>query len=273
MAETIEEVRQRVRQAQVNYFDNLRYLENLLVQERGYVSKIPQNQDVVVLMSGGLDSSIMVAKIIEDWNCKVHPLFLKRGARNEKYEEEALDFFAGVYLQKFPDNFSEPVKLTYEIPPKIFKVGFPQSFSKTVGIPMRNSTMQNLAVMYAVSLQNRGIEAKTIFSGSIYDDNTEPELGLLSLRSQTLSTCVQMADWQWNITSPLTDPYLVDSPLSKADLINYAVKKFLPVDKTRTCFSSDSEACGVCHACKKRLQAFEETGFADIIKYREKGEL
>lgn len=267
--ETAEQIKKRVKKAQRNYFQNIKAIENILQKERHYVSKVPENKDVIVLCSGGLDSSVMIQKIIEDWNVRVHPLFFRRGARAEEYEEQAFDFFVDFYRKRFPDNIGELFKLKVEIPPADFKRYFPENLALTQGHPLRNSTMQNLAVMYAVSLQGKGIEARTIFSGSIDDDVTEPELGLLSLRAQTLSTCIQLADWRWNITSPLTDSYLAEKPISKGDLIKYALEKFIPLEKTRTCFSSERTADRTCFACKKRLAAFENIGIKDSLRYQE----
>jgi len=266
--ESIEQIRARVKQAQKNYHGNMLILEGILRNERGYVSRVPENEDVVVLCSGGLDSSVLIQKIIEDWNVKVHPLFIRRGARAEKWEEKAFDFFLEFYEKRFPDNMKDGFKLEYKLPPLEFRKCFPSAMALTVGHPLRNSTMQNLAVMYAVSIKGRqGIDVKTILTGSVAEDNTEPELGLLSLRAQTLSTCVQLGDWEWNITSPLSDYYLVEKPVSKKDLIEYSIQKFIPLEKTRTCFGADKIACGECFACKKRLKAFEELGVHDLLKY------
>jgi len=268
MIETEAQIRDRVRRAQAHYGSNLSTLNGLLMIERDYASKTPTDEDVVVLMSGGLDSSVLVQKVIGEFNVKVHPLFIKRGSRNQEFEEQAFDFFADFYKKRFPNNFFEPKKLNYEVPPNELKADFPPALAKTIGHPLRNSTMQNLAVMYAVSLQTKGVEAKTIFAGSVYEDNTEPELGLLSLRAQTVATCIEMGDWRWNITSPLTDPYLTNACVSKVDLIKYAFDTFVPIERTRTCFGSEPEACGTCNACQTRIAAFEEAGLPDNITYR-----
>jgi 7-cyano-7-deazaguanine synthase in queuosine biosynthesis len=131
--------------------------------------------------------------------------------------------------------------------------------------------MQNLAVMYAVSLNGKhDLNIRTILTGSVAEDQTEPELGLLSLRSQTLSTCIQLGDWDWQITSPLTDINLREYPLFKVNLIQYAVERGIPLEKTRTCFSADEVADGTCLACYKRLIAFEKAEVKDPVEYRGK---
>lgn len=264
-----KEIRRKVKKAQRNYKENIETIENMLKSERGYVSKVPKNEPVVVLMSGGLDSSVMIDKIIEDWNVKVYPLFFRRGARAERPEEQAFDSFVNFYKRRFPENFKETKKLKYEIPPSELKENFPKALALTVGHPLRNSTMQNLAVMYAVSLNGKsGLNIKTIFFGSVAEDNTEPEQGLLSLRAQTLNACIQTADWGWQITSPLTDPFLTENPVYKADLIEYAMQKFIPLEKTRTCFSPYRTADGTCFACQKRLKAFDYLKMKDPAKYK-----
>jgi len=268
MKESIEQIRARVKNAQRNYSSNVIRIENILKRERGYASRPPINEEAVVLMSGGLDSTVMVNKIIEDWNVKVFPLFVRRGSKNQEYEEKSFDFFSAFYTKKFPNNFMKPRKLDYQVPPADLKNDFPKNFALTVGHPMRNSTLQNLAIMYAVSLSEKSKNGVyTVLSGSVAEDNTEPELGILTLRTQTLNTCVSLGDWRWNITSPLTDPYFVKKPVSKVDLINYATIKFIPLEETRTCFSADEKADGTCHACVKRMNAFTNSGSADNIKY------
>jgi len=270
MNESIDQVVKRVQDSQRNYEDNLTFIEQILMDERGYVTRKPKKENVVALCSGGLDSSIMVEKIIEDYNLALFPIFFKRGARNEVFEEDAFDYFIDFYSKKFPKNIKEPYKTSFQIPPKDMKKDFPKNFVLSIGHPMRNSTMQNLAVMYAVSLNGKyDLDIKTVFSGSVGEDYTEPELGLLSLRTQTLNTCISMGDWSWQITSPLTDPYLTN-PIFKKDLIRYAIQKNIPLEKTRTCFSKNKTADGTCFACIKRLNAFKEIGITDPIKYKNK---
>jgi 7-cyano-7-deazaguanine synthase len=274
MAETIEQVRERVRKAQKNYKMNTSLLEDVLLQERGYVTRIPRGEDVVVLYSGGLDSTVMIDMLIKEWDVKVHPLYVKRGARAEKQEEKAVDYYYDYYKQKYPSNIGELAKINYQVPPEEFKKDFPPELAKTQGHPLRNSTLQNLAVMYCVSIdgkynkQGKSRKVRTIISGSIGEDGTEPELGLLSLRSQTLNTCIQMGDWEWQIVSPFTDTIIRDKPLYKKDLIKYAAANNIPLEYTRTCFSADEEADGSCFACQKRLKAFEEAGVKDPVKYK-----
>lgn len=258
MHESVEEIKARVKEAQKRYNADLNTIDTLLISKRGYEAKKPVDQDVVVLYSGGLDSTIMIDKIINDWNVQVHPLFIKRGAKAEKFEEEAFDYFIDYFQKKYPNNMHEGKKIEYEVPPKDFKDSFPKEYLQTIGHPLRNSTMENLAVMYAIGLNNtKGLFINTVLVGSVGDDSTEPEQGILSLRSQTLNTCINLGNWNWQITSPFTDPALVERPIYKHELIEYSIKKQIPIEKTRSCFSDQKEPDKTCIACVKREKALE----------------
>lgn len=268
MSESIGDIKRRVRHAQRMYGENVRSLEKMLKHERGCAARKPYDEDVVVLCSGGLDSSVMIDMVIREYSAKVHPLFIKRGARAERHEEAAFDFFMQFYGERFPRNVFKSSKLVVPVPPPEFKEYFPKELSQTIGLPLRNSTLENFAVMYAVALNGKyGLNIRTVLTGSVGDDSTEPELGLLSLRSQTVNTCIQMGDWEWQITSPLIDPVLQQNPVYKGDLIVYAREHEIPLDKTRSCFSDVVVADGTCGACQKRLKAFETVGMKDPIKY------
>jgi 7-cyano-7-deazaguanine synthase in queuosine biosynthesis len=269
MSETVEQINERVRVAQSNYDGILDTMETILIQERGFVSRDPIDEDIVALCSGGLDSSVMIDRVIFEYGAIVHPLFVKRGAKAEAFEEKAFDFFVDFYKRKYPQNIGEAANLDFKIPPLEFKDYFPKELGLSIGHPLRNSTLQNLAVMYAVCLNGKlGLNIRTVFTGSVAEGGTEPEGAILSLRSQTLNTCINLGDWGWQITSPLTDLFLRERPTYKVHLIKYALKENIPLEKTRTCFSDEEIADGTCDACKKRLRAFENAKVKDPLPYR-----
>ena len=64
------------------------------------------------------------------------------------------------------------------------------------------------------------------------------------------------------------DALLRKKPVYKIDLIEYALQRSIPLDKTRTCFGADETADGTCFACQKRLAAFNYIGIKDPLKYQ-----
>jgi 7-cyano-7-deazaguanine synthase in queuosine biosynthesis len=239
-----------VRRAQENHAENLAAIDAILRRERAYVFEIPHGEDVVALMSGGLDSTVMADLVMDEWKCRVHPVFVRRGARAQRWEEEAFDFFCGHF------GLKKPMKIDAEVPPKALKPHFSAAVQRVIGHPMRNATLQNLGVMAAVAINARdGLSIRTVFSGSVADDGTGPELGLLGLRVQMLSTCVHLADWTWQVTSPMTDPCARKAPLFKRDLLARARARGIPVGRTRSCFEASKRPCGTCTGCEKRARA------------------
>jgi 7-cyano-7-deazaguanine synthase in queuosine biosynthesis len=259
---------QRVLDAQKNYAANIAALEAILLRERGYLFEIPHGEDVIALLSGGLDSTLMVDLVIDEWRCRVHPLFVRRGARAEPYEERAFDYYCDLFRQMHGERLAEPIKLSYEVPPKVLKQHIPPERLQAVGHPLRNAVLQSLAVQTAVALNARdGLQIRTVFSGSVPEDTTSPEQGLLSLRVQMLSTCIQLGEWLWQITSPMTEPAARPRPLDDRDLIQRAVCRGIPLDQTRSCFGAAPRADGTCSACRKRRHAFAAAGVRDPVEY------
>lgn len=258
-----------VKKAYKNYELNLCKLEDILLSERSSVFRAPrEDEHVIVLLSGGLDSVIMTGILLNKFKCKVHPIYIKRGAKAQSLEEKSFDYFVEFYKKIHKDKVGKPYKFETGIPPKEFKKNFDRAMIDTVGHPLRNSTMQNYAVMYAISLGKQiGEKINTVFVGSVGEDYKEPESGLLSLRAKTISTCTSLGDWDFQITSPMLEKELKwdwkitrtgDRLLYKPDLIFYAEKIHpvrIPHEKSRSCFSAKETSCKECSACKKRYEA------------------
>jgi len=87
----------------------LEILERILIRKRGYVIKIPpRGSNVVACMSGGLDSTINLAILMEEFGLKVYPFFINRGQSAYIYE---------IYMKKHLltgiTNFSKKDTLIY----------------------------------------------------------------------------------------------------------------------------------------------------------------
>ena len=56
--------------------------------------------------------------------------------------------------------------------------------------------------------------------------------------------------------------------LSKAQIVQEAVKLNVPLEHTWSCYKEENEACGVCDSCRLRLNGFKIAGVTDPIKYK-----
>jgi 7-cyano-7-deazaguanine synthase len=240
------------------YQRNMQLLKDFLILNRGYVFEAPREETVILLFSGGMDSTTMIDLAIRQWDSKVILLHFKRNSRNQEWEEAAVDHFYEFYVKRYPENILELIKLEVEIPLRVNKQYLDQDRKKVLGLPMRNATMWNNTITQAVYLTGKyQTTIRTILVGSVNDDLDNPESGPLSLLSQTVSACICTATWQWQIHSPLVDDSFQKGGLSKVDLVSHAREKGIPLEKTRSCFDKSEEPCSECLACENRMKAFQ----------------
>ncbi len=57
--------------------------------------------------------------------------------------------------------------------------------------------------------------------------------------------------------------------LSKAQIVQEAVKLNVPLEHTWSCYKEEAEACGVCDSCRLRLNGFKLANAIDPIPYKE----
>ncbi len=231
----------------------------LIVQRRGHVNRL-YGSHAIVLMSGGLDSSVMAGLLLEKTSIVLHPLFIRRGSRAEKWEEQCYDYFYKYYHQKYPDRFNNGKKIEIQVPPlELKKYKNKEQLSK-YGHPMRNVALQTLGIQYAANLSSTlDTDIRTVLTATIPDDSF-PHSSLLALRTTTLLTCIESGDWRWNIISPLLDPEILGKTFRKDELISYAITAGIPLEHTRTCIQDSETPCLKCPECLSRIKAFETSG-------------
>ncbi|MHA1784400.1 MAG: 7-cyano-7-deazaguanine synthase [Candidatus Helarchaeota archaeon] len=241
------------------YNSNIQDIKHILIKNRGYVYEPPNGETVIILFSGGMDSTVLIDLVVKNWKCKIILLHFLRDAKNQQWENQAVDYFYNYYKNKFPKYLLELIKLKVQIPSRVNKEYMNKVRQKILGLPMRNSTMWNNAIAQAVYLSSKyHTTIRTILAGSVKDDLDSPESGPLALLSQTLHSCLCTATWNLQIWAPLTDDSFKNSGFSKLDLIKHAKNENIPIEKTRSCFGNQEEPCGECLACLNRDKAFQE---------------
>jgi len=238
------------------YGQNVNSIEAILVENRGYLREIPQDEHVILIFSGGMDSTILIDTIIRKWNCKVILLYFKRKSKNQKWEEKSIDFFFNFYQKRFPQNLVELIKLEIEIPSRLNKEYMDRSRQKVMMLPLRNAIMWGNAFTQAVYLSGKyGTTIRTVIAGSVKEDLSSPESGILSILSQNVHTCISMGLWYYQLLAPFIDNSL-EKRYSKVDLLQYATKYKIPIERSRSCFGPDEAPCNKCLACKNRNNAY-----------------
>ena len=222
-----------------------------------------QNKKAVVLVSGGLDSTtVMAIAKSEGYDCYTlsfdygqrHQAELKAaercavsmGAIEHKLVKLDLGAIGGSALTDdsidVPEEASEGIPITY--------------------VPARNTTFLAIALGWAEVL-----EAQDIFIGvnavdySGYPD-CRPEFITAFEKMANLATKVGVEGQPLHIRTPLID-------LTKAEIIQQGVALGVDYSQTVSCYQADDEgrACGKCDSCRLRQQGFEDAATLDPTRY------
>lgn len=216
----------------------------------------PQGRKCIVIWSGGIDSTVEIALLIEKFDYEVFPLFIRRGQKNLKEEEASVNFFSILFKEKYSERFHKTFFLEHEIPPKQLK----QLLHNGAHI-MRNSDIINDGVRYA-AINN----IKTVFTGSNTTDTaSDSHEKFYLIKTQEVQYALQ--DKNWVISSKY-----FQLGWGKKDIIKWGFDNNIPLYRTWSCWESvkkDLEIlhCGTCEACKARKNAFLQAGVNDDTKY------
>jgi len=196
------------------------------------------NDRVVVLWSGGLDSTGLIKIILDKYEGKVFPIFLKHGQRNEEFEYQSVKHYTEIFKAKFGSRFHEPFIATSAIPAPEFK------YFKS-RIMLRNSDLINNAVRFAA--EN---EIPTILIATFHYDMADGQKQFFEAKENEITIATGK---KIKVFSPFFDD---EFPcMTKTQVIDYCKTKGFDLSFTRSCYQRDEKPCGKCDACKIRKEA------------------
>lgn len=226
------------------------------------------NRNAVVLLSGGLDSTTVVA-IAKSQGYTIYALSFDYGQTHKAELAAAARIAASqnvarhVVLQIDLSTFGGSALTGDAAIPKRRSLdeighGIPVTY-----VPARNTVFLSLALAWAESLN-----ATDIFIGvnaldySGYPD-CRPEFIHAFEVMANLGTKIGTEGRHISIQTPLIS-------MSKADIIRTGLSLGVDYSMTVTCYDSSDqgEACGSCDACLLRLKGFAENSAADPVRYR-----
>ncbi len=267
-------------------FSNIKLFEKILIKKRGFVFKMPNKGSNVILMaSGGLDSMVVWGILMKEFGLNVYPITFNRGDKRRKQELNALKFFDKFYKKKFPKNYRKFLNFNLnqeELSIKIEKGASQLDEENILELLFKKSTypahlgtftiLPLLSRSYAMNLNLiKNLKINTIFSAvTVEDGEYTAHQTLTCFRSIMLDMCVAINDYSWQFVSACLEP---ESGffLKRSDLIAWAHKNKIPIEKTWTCYHSYKYQCGdECLACISRKKGFVEAGVLDKTQYRKK---
>jgi 7-cyano-7-deazaguanine synthase len=222
------------------------------------------NQKAVVIASGGIDSSTLLFKTV-----------------NENYETYALTFIYGQKHRKEIESakwICERLKVSHKILdlsvlkeiltgsaltdsnvaiPEVSADASHYDTLKATIVPNRNSIFLSIAIGYAVSAG-----ADRILFGAHHSDrgiypDCRPEFVEAFESAERLAT-----------DNP---DLIVDAPfadMDKCDIVRLGTELGVPYQKTWSCYRGDKLHCGVCSSCRERKRAFTQSGVSDPTNYQ-----
>lgn len=229
-------------------------------------------QRAVVLLSGGLDSSTVLA-IATQSGFTAHALTVHYGQRHE-FELEAAKKTAtamsvaehrfmevdlrGIGQSALTADISIPVDRSSEE----MNAGIPVTY-----VPARNTILLSCALAYAES-----IEAFDIFVGV----NALDYAGYPDCRPEYIAAFETMANLATKQAVESERSLTIHTPLihlSKAQIISKGLELGVDFALSSTCYSpsADGHACGRCDACRLRREGFAEVGAIDPVIYQATG--
>ena len=191
---------------------------------------------VVVLSSGGVDSSVMML-MLKKKNYRLFPLFIDYGQRSARAEWEACR-----RVCQFMDLQPERMDIQgfgHVIPSGLTRLNL--DIEKAAFVPTRNLLFLTLGAAYGFAVTAYVI-AIGVLANPIFPDQTAE---FVEKAQSVISTALGI-----NITilAPLIS-------LNKIDTLRLARKHGLPIEFTYSCHSGSKNRCGHCISCKERIAA------------------
>ncbi len=222
--------------------------------------------EAVVLLSGGLDSSTVVA-LAEEQGFEVVALTFDYGQRHKKELESArwvAEHFAVKehIVVKLDIGSLLKSSLTHpsiEMPERRTRQQIESSIPSTY-VPSRNTIFLSVASSIAESRDAAAvfIAANAVdFSG--YPDCT-PEFVAAFQLVLDVGTKAGKEGRGIRVEAPLLRK-------SKAEIVREAVRLKVPIEKTWSCYRGGAKACGRCDSCLLRLEGFAAAGVQDPLPY------
>ena len=223
-------------------------------------------QRALVLCSGGLDSTTLLAQVVERFGKEnVVALSVQYGQKHERElaSAQAVADYYGVELRQidvaaiFADSSCSLLShADAAIPHESYDEQLAHAEDAPVVstyVPFRNGLFLSCAASMALSL-----ECSVLFYGAHHDDwagDAYPDCSREFVEAMDSAIRLGTAD-QLHVEAPFVT-------WSKADIVGEGVRLGVPYELTWSCYEGGDKPCGQCATCIDRARAFEAHGLVD----------
>ncbi len=227
------------------------------------------NRKAVVLLSGGLDSSVCMA-VAKSEGYELLPISFNYHQRHKKELEAAASVAKYYQVERhliIETNMeaiggSALTDASIDVPAgEINASTVPVTY-----VPARNLIFLSYALGYA-----EVTGAERIYIGV----NALDYSGYPDCRPEFVAMFQQLANYSTKATAEDGREILIETPLidlTKKDIVLLGDKLGAPLHLTTSCYEGKDEACGRCDSCLLRLKGFAEAGRVDPILYHTRSE-
>ncbi len=214
----------------------------------------------VVLLSGGMDSSVCAALAVRDYDAAA--VHISYGQRTEERERQS--FLAICQRLKIQDKLmvrNEALRAIGGSALTDEAIGVPTSEEIGHGVPVtyvpfRNAHFLAVAVSWAEVLG-----AKKVYIGAVEPDSSGyPDCRPAYYKAFNEVIKAGTKEGEIEVVTPLI-------AMRKTDIVRLGLELGAPFDLTWSCYSREDRACGICDSCVLRLRAFAAAGTQDPIPY------
>ena len=223
----------------------------------------------VVCLSGGMDSTVCATLAARDYDS--FGLHFSYGQRTQKRELQAAREVANaVGLRELMELDTDLFRRIGGSALTDSRIAVPEAAIEGIDgasaragedvpvtyVPFRNAHFLSAAVSWAEVLG-----AKTVILGAVEQDSS----GYPDCRPAyyaAFNELIRQGTKEGDIR--------VETPLiamRKSEIVRLGVELGAPFHVSWSCYSGETEACGVCESCALRLRAFREAGAVDPIRY------
>ena len=217
-------------------------------------------EKAVVIISGWLDSTVLLYKVLNEWY-DVYALSFNYGQKHSKEIECAkktceklwvnhkiidISFMKDLLSSSLLDDDKEVPEWDYR-----------EENMKSTVVPSRNLIFASIGIWYGQSIGAK-IVALWVHWGdhTIYPDCREEFI-------EKLNEVAKISDWN---KIELYCPYLWKE---KALLVDEWNKMWVDFGLTWSCYKWGEKPCGKCWTCTERIEAFKLNGLEDVLDYEE----
>ena len=220
----------------------------------------------VVLVSGGIDSTVLLHHVIRDLDRKpVHALSFNYGQRHSKelacaqFQSKAAGAATHhvvdiTFLGELLKNGSSLILGGAPVP-NLADLSQQQLEQPPTYVPNRNMMLLSIAAAYAEAQEIREV---------FYGAQAQDEYGYWDC------TTVFLERMNHVLSLNRAEPVVIHAPfvsMKKSETVRLGAALGVDFARTWSCYRGGETACGTCPTCIERINAFIEAGLADSLPY------